>query len=143
MSNKKFILGLVALGVLGFALVQAPSSLNLGSSSITRTYSSTSVSTTTVGTGITQVVAANPNRIFLMIANNSSFIPLFCSLDGSVTTTASRVSSTAGATLGFQIGVNSSTATSYHSAVYENSGYTGIVNCTASANASVTIITAQ
>jgi len=134
-KTTKYIIGIVAVVLLGLLYMAGSQRPLLGGAT---GYSSVTVTTSSVGVAKTQVIAADANRQYFSIQNNG-LSPIYCLLDGSTAAASSKVATTTGSTIGFQINYLAASTTN---SLYENYGYTGVVNCAAAAASVVTITTA-
>ena len=115
-----------------------PQSSRLGGSSGIDTYNTTTVTSSTVGLTVTTVVGSTSARRFTQIQNISGNVGFYCLLDGVTSAANSIVTSTSASEIGFLIVNSSSTGSTGR---WENSGYTGNINCTAASNVKIVVTT--
>ena len=133
MNNFEKILcvAILVAGIVGYVVLQ-PKTNTLGGA----TFAGTTVSTSSVNATLKQIVTASGGRRFIQIQNHGT-VPLYCLLEDSTTAASSSVTSTAANPIGFIVATSGAATVGRY--VVEN--YSGVINCTASAAASTTIIT--
>ena len=136
-----YLLLVSIVGLLGYAVTKLPDPRQGGTqlSGSIDLYNTTIDYNVTVSSTVIQLLGATSSRRFFQIQNHSN-IPLYCLLEGGTTVASSSVTSTAAAPSGFLIHSSSSGSTG---GTYENVGYIGVVNCTASGYTSTTVTAAQ
>lgn len=127
------VVGALIIG--GFIVYSGDRDSRLGGSS--DTFSGASVASKNIGATLTQALGQDARRKFISVQNHSA-VPIFCVLDGATAAASSNVTSTATREVGFRI---AATSTNNQGAYWSIQGYTGVVNCTASANTTSTWIT--
>ena len=128
------LLGIIVILLALFVFQRTPSYLGGGSS--VDTFNQMSVTTKNISTSTPLTVAPeSAGRKFFSIQNNDNR-PLFCLLEGSVTSGASVAKATGSQAFGFIVMASGSSG-SY----YENRGYIGNVNCISAATTSLSTST--